>query len=385
MPKLLRITTVPLSLHKLLDGQARYMSQNGLEVMLCSAAGESIDLIKNAEGVAHTIVPFTRKISPIKDLVALFKTIRLIRNFKPDIVHANTPKACLIGMLAARFCGVKVRMSNVDGLPYVEAQGVKRWVLGWTEKITFWAASIVLPNSHEMTKMILDFGFTTNQKMTVLGDGSSNGINLDYFNPLNTPQHIKDQLKEQLGISDASFVFLFVGRVVKDKGIKELAQAFKRAYELYPIAQLVVVGPLEQELDPITEEELDFLNHHPGVSWVGYQEDIRPYLGISDLFLFPSYREGFPNVVMQAGAYHLPCIVSNINGCNEIIVDGQNGYIVPSKDSEQLFERMVQLLNEPQLLNRMKASSRSMIADRYDQKLFYKLLLEEYQKQLSRV
>lgn len=379
------MTTVPISLHKLFKGQAKFIKQNGFEVLLVSADGPEVNEVIDFEGVSHQIIPLTRTISPIKDLIALMKAIRLIKAYQPDIVHTNTPKASLIGMLAAWFCGVQVRLCGVGGLPLVESSGFKRKILEAVETFTYRCSTLVLPNSNELKNMILELGFTHPQKLKVLGEGSSNGIDLDYFHPDHLLPSQINALRGELGISNGDFVFLFVGRVVKDKGISELIDSFKKLSAEYPNTKLLVVGPLEQDLNPLSAQELKFLSSHSGVCYAGYQEDIRPYLALSDLFVFPSYREGFPNVVMQAGAFGLPCIVSNINGSNEIIQHLQNGFIVPPKSQEALFDQMKDCLNRPDAIEKMGTKARQMIADRYDQKVMHQLILAEYQNQLSHV
>jgi glycosyltransferase involved in cell wall biosynthesis len=190
-------------------------------------------------------------------------------------------------------------------------------------------------------------------------------------------------LKEKLYIPSDDIVFCFIGRLVKDKGINELIQAFVELNKQHPSTKLLLVGPFERELDPLlpaTEEEIQ---NNPNIISVGFQSDVRPYLAISDVFVFPSYREGFPNVVMQAGAMELPCIVTDINGCNEIITDGVNGLIIPSKDKKVLKEKMELLLIDNDLRMQLKSVAREMITSRYEQELVWEALLKEY-KSLER-
>jgi glycosyltransferase involved in cell wall biosynthesis len=376
--KLIRITTIPLSLDKLLSGQLRFM-QDYYEVIAVSSEKEYLERIGKREGVATHHLEMTRKITPHKDVWALLKLYFYFLKTKPHIVHTHTPKAGIVGMLAAKMAGVPYRLHTVAGLPLLEAEGKKRKLLDFVEKLTYRCATYVLPNSFGLKKIILDLDFTTPQKIKVLANGSSNGIDTTYFSKAHFSFAQKVALRESLQLVDSDFVFVFVGRLVSDKGINEAVSAFKKISITYPHAKFLLVGPLESDLDPLIPETLEAIQHCSGIISVGYQHDVRPYLAISDCLVFPSYREGFPNVVMQAGAMELPSIVSDINGCNEIIVPGENGIIVPPKSELPLLEAMQLLLEDEALRLRLKANSRSMIVERYEQRVVWEAILGEYE------
>ena len=179
-----------------------------------------------------------------------------------------------------------------------------------------------------------------------------------------------------LTISD--FVFIFIGRLVNDKGINEMVAAFKVVNEKYPNAKLLLFGYYESDLDPLSHLTLDQIQTNNSIITVGFQRDVRPYLSIADALIFPSYREGFPNVVMQAGAMGLPNIVSNINGCNEIIVEGKNGTIIPVKNTYAIIEKMKLLMTDEHYFKKLKSNAREMIVSRYEQKLVWESILQEY-------
>lgn len=379
-PKLIRITTVPISLRILLKGQLRYMSQF-YDVIGVSSPGKEVDEVREVEGIRVEEIEMTRKITPFKDLVSLWKLYRFFKKEKPDMVHSHTPKAGLLGMMAAWLAGVPVRLHTVAGLPLMEAKGLKRQILLGVEKITYASATKVYPNSKGLYDFILENKYTTKDKLKVIGNGSSNGIDTSFFSIANITEDQQNQLKQDLQIAENDFVFVFVGRLVGDKGINELVAAFNRLDN--PRVKLLLVGPLESELDPLHPQTLALIQQHPNILSVGFQKDVRPYFAISHALAFPSYREGFPNVVMQAGAMELPCIVSNINGCNEIVVEGENGLIVPTKDEEALYQAMCRLINEEGLYNKMKSKARNMITSRYEQKVVWEALLEEYRKLLK--
>ena len=389
MKKLIRITTVPISFKVLLKGQLRFMASNGFDVKGVSSEGEELKEVRENEGIVMEAINMSRKITPFQDLKSLWEMWNFLRKEKPQIVHTHTPKAGIIGMLAARLAGVPHRLHTVAGLPLMEATGIKRKILNFVEKLTYSSATRVYPNSKGLYNFILQNNFTQSNKLKIIANGSSNGINTTFFSPAQVSEIEKITLREKLNIQPDDFVFVFVGRIVSDKGINELIKAFSELQaaennELTGI-KLLLVGGLESYLDPLNPETLAEINQNKDIISVGFQQDVRPFFAISDALAFPSYREGFPNVVMQAGAMGLPSIVSDINGCNEIIVEGENGLIIPSKNVEKLKEKMLTLAKDKNLYAKLKENSRRMIENRYEQSVVWKALLEEYEGLLQSV
>jgi glycosyltransferase involved in cell wall biosynthesis len=382
--KLIRITTVPVSLDKLLEGQLGYMNQF-YEVIAISSDIQYLQEIAEKENVRFLSVEMTRKITPLKDIIAVYRLYKIFRQEKPEIVHTHTPKAGIVGMLAAKLAGVPLRFHTVAGLPLMEATGIKRGILNFVEKLTYTCATKVYPNSKGLYDFILTEKFTSSSKLKVLGNGSSNGIKTEYFKPENISQQEKVILKEKLAIEEQDFVFIYVGRLVKDKGINELTKAFSDFTKGYTNTKLLLVGDFEMELDPLLPETILEINNNPKIIAVGFQKDVRPYFSISNALVFPSYREGFPNVVMQAGAMDLPSIVTNINGCNEIIVENKNGIIIPVKNTIAIFEVMRKIISNKEYYEKLKNNSRKMILERYDQQLVWQAILNEYKEQRRNV
>ena len=376
--KLIRITTVPLSLDKLLEGQLRFM-QNNYEVIAISSEKDYLEKIGKREGVSTYHLEMTRLITPISDLKALLKLTWYFIKTKPDIVHSHTPKAGIVGMFAAFLARVPHRFHTVAGLPLLEETGKKRKVLDFVEKMTYAFATKVYPNSKGLKAIILENNYCKPAKLKVLANGSTNGINTNHFSVENFSFADKESLKEQLGIETSDFVYVFVGRLVTDKGINEMVCAFKKIKITHPNAKLLLVGPLETELDPLLPSTIEAIENVKKIIAVGYQNDVRLYFAIANCLVFPSYREGFPNVVMQAGAMGLPSIVSNINGCNEIIVKGENGLIIPPKDEKSLYDAMLTFMEDEDFYAKLKQNARSMIVERYEQKVVWEALLKEYQ------
>jgi len=384
MQKLIRVTTVPLSLEKLLENQARFFSKH-FDITLVSSDKNKLQEIANNQGVDYFPLGLTRKITPLQDLLCLIRFTFFLRQEKPHFVHSHTPKAGIIGMLAAYIARVPVRMHTVAGLPLIEATGVKRWVLNNVERLTYFCATHVYPNSKGLQDFIIQHEFCDQQKLKILGAGSSNGIDTSYFDPKQITTNQKHALKAKLNIEPTDYIFSFVGRLVGDKGINELIQAFAAVSKKHTAAKLILVGHTETDLDPLLPETIHSIEFNENIIEVGFQKDIRPYLAITDAFTFPSYREGFPNVVLQANAMGIPCIVSDINGSNEIIKNGNNGLIVPLKDVETLHQKMSLLLENPNQITWSETIIREAITSRFERKVFWNLLLEEYKKLSSYV
>lgn len=376
--KIIRISTIPTSLRILLRGQLKFISQH-FEIIAVSSNDIDFKKMLMQEEVEGVCVNMTRKITPIKDLVSLLKIIRIIRKEKPYFVHSHTPKAGTLSMVASWLCNVPVRMHTVAGLPLLEATGLKKKILIVVEKLTYAAATNIYPNSFVLKDIIIANKLTRIDKLKVICNGSSNGIDTFFFS--NNQITNKGQLlRDELGFSTKAFVFCFVGRIVKDKGINELVHAFVKLNKEFENIKLLLVGPFEKDLDPVSEDVEEFILNHKGILFMNYQDDVRPFFAASDALVFPSYREGFPNVVLQAGAMGLPSIVTNINGCNEIIIEGENGTIIPPKDKDALFIAMKYFVeHKDDEVRKMAKNARPMILSRYEQTEVWNALLKEYQ------
>lgn len=377
MNKLIRITTVPISLDKLLDKQMAFM-KDYYKVIAVSSNESFLKKIGEKDGVDTYCVEMTRKITPFQDVKAICKLYYFLKREKPLFVHTHTPKAGMVGMVAALLAKVPNRLHTVAGLPLMETKGLKRKVLSLVEKMTYKCSTIIYSNSKGLRDIIIKEKLCPEKKIRIIGNGSSNGINTSYFDPINISTLERADLKEALNIDRDDFVFIFVGRLVTDKGINELISAFDDISHRNRKVKLLLVGNREPELDPLKKETLEIISKNSNIIEVGYQSDVRPYFAISDVLVFPSYREGFPNVVMQAGAMGLPSIVTNINGCNEIIINDTNGVIIPPKNSLELQRTMELYLNNNGLLAEHRANSRKMIVSRYQQEVIWRTLLSEY-------
>jgi glycosyltransferase involved in cell wall biosynthesis len=375
--KLIRITTVPESIDKILEGQLSYMN-NYYEVIAISSGNDYLKQCAEREGVRFKNIEMTRKITLFQDLISLIQLISFLKKEKPLIIHSHTPKAGIIAMLASRITNIPIRLHTVSGLPLMEEKGTKKKLLEWIEKLTYSFSTQVFTNSNGLFKYIIDNNYISNNKLKVIGNGSTNGIDINYFSPIKVSDNQKKDLKSSLNILENDFVFIFVGRIVTDKGINELVEAFESISKQNRKTKLILVGIRESELDPLNKNTLNLIKNNKNIIETGFQNDIRPFLSISNVLVLPTYREGFPNVIMQAGAMELPVIATNINGCNEIIVNGKNGILIPSKDKTALENALLQLIDDKTFYESIKLNTRSMIVSRFERKVICEKLLNEY-------
>lgn len=372
----MRAATVPGSLRAFCRGMLRELQQEcGYEVVAVSSPGEVLDEFAESEGVRAVGVPMERHISPLNDLKSLWRLTRVFRRERPYMVHSMTPKAGLLCMMAAWLCRVPVRLHTFTGLVFPTATGLKQRILIFTDRLTCTCATHVIPEGEGVRNDLINYHITR-KPLRVLGHGNVRGIDLEHYNP-ELPEVRAEAAKLR---SDEVFTFIFIGRLVRDKGINELVSAFSQLNRQYPRTRLLLVGTYEDKLDPLEAESMTEIKSNPAIEAVGRQNDVRPWLAASDAFVFPSYREGFPNVVIEAGAMGLPSIVTDINGSREIIVDGQNGIIIPPRQAETLRRAMEIFMTDKDLTRKLSAKARPMIASRYEQTYVRRCLKEFYKE-----
>ena len=379
MIKIIRATTIPMSLDTFCKGMLKEMSAK-YEVVALSSPGEGMKEVAAREGVRTIAVPMERHISLSKDVVALLRLIKVFRKEKPTMVHSMTPKAGLLCMLAAWLTRVPVRLHTFTGLVFPTASGFKRLILIATDWMTCACATHIIPEGEGVKNDLLNNGITK-KPLKVLGYGNVRGVDMEYY-------RVSEELKvksEELRKPD-TFTFLFVGRIVGDKGINELCEAFDRLSGMANV-RLLLVGPYEENLDPISQKSKEIIEKNPAIESVGgkFGDELLSYYAASDCFVFPSYREGFPNTVLEAGAMGLPSIVTDINGSREIIVEGENGVIIPSHDAEALFHAMLNMIKNKAAREKMAGNAREMIATRYEQGFVRKCLYDFYDGILNKL
>ncbi|HBD27542.1 glycosyltransferase family 4 protein [Flavobacterium sp.] len=376
--KIIRTATVAMSLNILLKGQLRYLNQF-FDVLAVSGYDADLETVKNREGVSIVSVAMKRSIAPFQDLISLYRLYKLFKKERPTIVHSITPKAGLLSMVAAKYANVPVRIHMFTGLVFPAKKGLFQKLLILMDKVLCWHATHIIPEGAGVKQDLLDYKIT-NKPLEVIANGNVNGIDTTFFNSNTISEQQQQNLRNELGIDSSDFVFVFIGRLVADKGINELVRAFLSL--AIPNCKLLLVGPYETE-DPLQPETLKAIQQNDSILSVGFQHDVRPYLVISDCLVFPSYREGFPNVVMQAGAMGLPSIVTDINGSNEIIIEGLNGTIVPAKNVTALSNAMIRIKVDETWRNQLQSNARSSIISRYEQEMVWEALLIKYKEFLK--
>lgn len=397
--KIIRATTVPLSLDIFCRGMLRDLSKDYEVIGVCSDGPEFNDIL-NREGVRMIKVPMERHISLTKDLKSLMALVKVFREEKPDMVHSMTPKAGLLCMIAAWLTRVPVRVHTFTGLVWPTSTGLTRQILKMTDRITCFCSTHVIPEGQGVLEDLRN-GHITSKPMKVLGYGNVRGIDLGYWRSSKS-----EKIK---GSKDSAFTFLFVGRIVGDKGLNELVSAFARLVRdnLDKSLRLILVGFDERSLDPLSEENYQLIDSMPEIESVGtkFGQDLLDCYEQSDCFVFPSYREGFPNTVLEAGAMELPCIVTDINGSREIItgrldssipeIRGErlkagekiqirsNGVVIPSKDEYALYDAMDWMLSNKEQREQMAANARPLVSSRFEQSFVRQQLYDYYQEVLK--
>ena len=315
MKKIIRATTVPQSLNVFCKGMLRELSDK-YNVIGLSSPGDALDEVAERESVRVIPVPMERHISIVKDFRSLWKMWRIFRREKPVMVHSMTPKAGMICMVAAWLAKVPVRVHTFTGLVWPTSTGLKRKVLMMTDRLTCACATHIIPEG-EGVKSDLIAGKITKKSLKVLGFGNVMGVDMERFSRRPEVEALAERLRNK-----ELFTFVFVGRIVKDKGINELCEAFNRLHTEYPDTRLWLIGPYEDSLDPISIETREIIEAGNGIYALGKKvgDELLAYYAAADCFVMPSYREGFPNTVLEAGAMGLPSIVTDINGSREIVI-----------------------------------------------------------------
>ena len=385
--KIIRTATLGTSLYTFCEGILSDLKKKGYEVVAISSPDADFDALREREGVRTIAIPMERRIAPCKDFIALFRLIRVFIKEKPDMVHSMTPKAGLLCMIASWVARVPVRVHTFTGLVFPTAKGMTKRLLMTTDRLTCACATHVIPEGQGVMNDLKNNGITS-KPMKVLGYGNVMGVDMKRFS--RRPEVMK---RAALLQKDDVFTFVFVGRIVGDKGINELVHAFKAllAQDYSKRLRLVLVGRFEDDLDPISPDTKQMIESIPEIESVGQQfgDDLLAWYAAGDCFVFPSYREGFPNTVLEAGALGLPSIVTDINGSSEIIIpyekNHQNatGLIVPSQDADALQKAMEWMVNHNAEREIMAANARPSIESRFEQSFVRQCLFDFYEEILK--
>jgi glycosyltransferase involved in cell wall biosynthesis len=373
MKKIIKVSTVPMSLDTFCRGQLKMLSKY-FDVVAVSSPDSELKEIEKREDVRCVAVPMERHISIFKDAISLFKMIMVIHTEKPYIVHSMTPKAGLISMIAAWINRVPVRMHTYTGLVFPTEKGLKQKVLIAMDRLLCACATYINPEGRGVMNDLKKYNITQ-KPLHIIANGNVRGIDLNYYMRSDDVMAKAQSLRD-----DTKFTFCFVGRIVGDKGINELITAFEKLKdEKGDSIRLLLVGPKEANLDPLKPDTNEMMDEDEDIVLCGSQTDVRPYYAASDAFVFPSYREGFPNTVLEAGAMGLPSIVTDINGCNEIITNNENGLIIPSHDSDAIYNAMKYYVENKDVIKVMGKKAHDVVASKFEQKMIWGELLKVYE------
>jgi glycosyltransferase involved in cell wall biosynthesis len=360
------------------------MRIHGFDVYALSSPGERLDDFASSNGVHAVSIPMRRGISPLHDVVAVVRIWRHLRRVRPLIVHAATPKGGLLGMIGARMAGVPVCIYHVLGLRYVTTHGLKRSVLRWTEKASCRLADHVLCVSISLREeMIADgLGPASETEIEVLLGGSVNGVDADVeFDPVRAAG-FRGTVRLDQGIPDDDLVVGFIGRIVRDKGMVELARAWTVLRDRHPDLRLMVVGPFEAE-DPVPSDVAELFRRDPRVHLTGEVYDTAPMFAAMDVFALPTYREGLPTVLLEAAAMELPVVATRTAGCVDAVQDGVTGTLVPPRDAMALADAIQQYLQDPALRRRHGAAGRARVLREFRREAIWKALYQDYVRLLQ--
>ena len=375
-PGISLIMTVSMS-WRLVDGYPQFLHRRGLRVQCISGQGEELTALRGS-GIAVDSVDMSRRISPMADLVAVVRLCRSLRRHRPAVVHAGTPKAGLLGMIAAALCGVETRVYTIHGLPLVTSRGVRRLVLLWSERVASHLATQVLCVSDSVRAIAVAERLCPAGKVKVLGHGSANGVDAqERFNPARMGDEARRTTRGTLRIPEDAPVVGFVGRLVRDKGVEDLVVAWRAVRHEFPDARLLVIGPAEARdaLDPAT---VAALHADSTIAILGAQWDTPGFLAAMDVLCLPTYREGFPTVVLEAAAMELPVVATRVTGCVDAVNDAETGILVPPRNPQALAAALGRYLGSEDMRRSHGLAARRRVLHRYRPEALWEAQLGQY-------
>ncbi|ABQ92606.1 glycosyltransferase family 4 protein [Roseiflexus sp. RS-1] len=373
------ITTVDQSLRYLLLNQMRSIAQAGYEVTGISAPGSDVPVIESM-GIRHIAVPLTRRLTPFADLRALVHLYRIFRREQFTIVHTHTPKPGLLGQLAARMAGAPVVVNTIHGFYFHEHMppAQRRFYIAM-ERIAARCSDLILSQSREDLDTAIRLGICPRERIQLLG----NGIDIQRFDRNRVDPATLAHLRSTLGLPPDVPVIGFVGRLVVEKGILELARAVQQVQSRFGPVTLLIVGGVDREkAGALNHEDIQAAAGTATCIFAGVRQDMPDMYALMDVFALPSYREGFPRAPMEASAMGVPCVVTNVRGCREAVEHERNGLIVPLRDVDALAEALISLLRDHDRRRAMGDAGRRMAHEQFDERLVFQRVLAAYHRLL---
>jgi glycosyltransferase involved in cell wall biosynthesis len=361
----------------LLRGQLRYLSQRDFEVSLASSPGENLTAICQEERVQPIAVAMAREISPLKDFFAFFRLCALMRRLHPYLTNVSTPKAGLLGGLAAFVTRVPCRVYTLRGLRWETASGLKQRVLLLAEWIACHSAHRVICVSHSVREKAIAAGSVPQSRAVVLGNGSSNGVDAERFKPTEESRQRGLELRREFAIPPDALVVGYAGRLTRDKGIPELYEAHKVLRMEFPSLRLLLLGDFEDG-DPLPDAVKQSLRTDPSVVRPGFVANMCDFHQSFDVLALPSHREGFPNVILEASAAGKPVISTHATGTSDAVIDGVTGILVPVADVNALVAGLRTLFSDAALRAKMGAAGRERVIKDFSPERIWNAVAEEY-------
>jgi glycosyltransferase involved in cell wall biosynthesis len=377
--RLVYLATDPITAYRLMDGQLGYMQRRGFEVTVITAPGALLTRAAEREGVRAIAVPMTREVSPLADALALARLVAVLRQLRPTIVNAGTPKAGLLGVMAARLCRVPVVVYLLRGLRFEGATGTKRLLLAAAEHVAGGLADRVFVNSESLRARFTALGCAPQAKTWVPSLGSSNGVDVERFEVTEERRRSARRERAALGIPDDAIVVGFVGRFVRDKGVADVVDAFQAAAQVEPRLRLLLVGD-HDATDPLPAAVRDSLERDPRVVCTGFVDEPAAYYALMDLFVFPSLREGFPNAPLEAAAAGLPVVAFRATGTLDAVVDGQTGRLLNPGDRPGLAAAVLEYARSTELSQRHGQAGRARVAASFRREIVWSAIETEYRR-----
>ena len=379
MLNLIHITTIPQTFG-FLKGQMRTMQRWGLTVgAITSPASEDLEKL-DAEDFPTTRVPMRRAISPIADLIAIFYLVGHLRRIRPAIVHAHTPKAGLLGMLAATIARVPVRIYHLHGMRFQTLSGWRRWLTVAGDRLACSLATQVLSVGNSVRQAAIEEGIVNSENVKVLGYGSIDGVDAtERFNPARQTAAMQRSTREELGFTEDSPILGFVGRLVVDKGVVELADAWSTLRAQFPSLHLIIVGMYDNN-ERLPSEVQKLLDDDPRITMVGHVTDIERYYAIMDVLCLPTYREGLPYALIEAAAMEVPVVATHVCGCVDAVVDGVTGKLVAPRDSSGMARALASYLTDTAIRRQHGMAARKRVLDYFHPSLVREQVYREYKR-----
>lgn len=379
-PVVAHVATISLSLKYLLLNQLKDIAASGYQVVAISSQGEEVVLLQS-EGIDHFGVEMTRKLTPLRDTLSLWHLFQLMRRQRFQIVHTHNPKPGLLGQLAARLAGIPIVVNTIHGFYFTNhTNPLARRLFIMMEKVAASCSDVIWSQSREDIDTAIQERICPPGKIRYLG----NGIDLNRFDRSQIDSAVVNHKKQELGLKLDRPTVGFVGRLVSEKGVHELMQAALIVRQAIDDVQFVIVGPTDSEKpDAITDRIVHQYGLDGSCVFAGLRDDMPDLYAMMDVFVLPSHREGLPRAPMEASAMQVPCVVTDVRGCREVVINGLNGLVVPLLDVEALARAILELLHDHEWAAELGRNGRLLAEERFDERLVFSLIKTEYARLLQ--